>query len=177
MEQLLQGILDYSRPTSKNPEKVDLREVVKNVLDTLSGRPERGKIEFILEQKSPGSDLFIDPGHIRQVMINLLHNACEACQREGRVLVRIGHRGGLRTIEVTDDGEGIEAEALDHLFEPFYTTKISGTGLGLAITKALVETNDGRIEVTSEKHQGTTFRLFFPLEREEGGRQEQEKQA
>jgi hypothetical protein len=177
MEQLLQGILDYSRPTSRNPERVDLRQVVRNVLDTLSGRPERGKIEIAMKQESPGTHLEIDPGHIRQVMINLLHNACEACQREGRVEVRIGRRGGLRTIEVVDDGEGIEPEALDRLFEPFYTTKISGTGLGLAITKALVETNDGRIEVASRRNEGTTFRLFFPLERGEGGRQESEEGA
>ena len=68
-------------------------------------------------------------------------------------------------IAITDEGEGIAAEILDKIFEPFFTTKPKGegTGLGLSLSKRLVEANNGRIEVTTQKGEGSTFTLLFPL--------------
>jgi signal transduction histidine kinase len=68
----------------------------------------------------------------------------------------------LVTVEVTDTGAGIEAPALDHIFDDFYTTKERGTGLGLSIVRRLVADMGGRIGVESETGRGTTFRIELP---------------
>ena len=67
-------------------------------------------------------------------------------------------------MEVTDTGVGMDSEALDRLFEPYFSTRASGTGLGLTIAKRNVELNHGTIAVTSQQGHGTTVRLEFPVE-------------
>jgi signal transduction histidine kinase len=110
----------------------------------------------------------VDPGKLRQVLVNLIQNAAEAMpETGGHVVVRATAFPGQLTTEgslvvaVEDDGPGIAADHLDRLFEPFFTTKFSGTGLGLAISKSIVEQHGGRIEVTSQPGRGTTFLLFL----------------
>ena len=110
----------------------------------------------------------IDPGKLRQVLVNLIQNAAEAMpETGGHVTVRATAfpAAGSVVVAVEDDGPGIGADHLARLFEPFFTTKFSGTGLGLAISKSIVEQHGGRIEVSSEPGRGTTFLLVLPEER------------
>jgi signal transduction histidine kinase len=93
-------------------------------------------------------------------------NAAQAMPEGGPVIVRTGTEGSDHVwISVTDEGVGVEQEDIERIFEPFYTTKArgEGTGLGLSLTKKLIEVNQGRIEVTSTKGQGSTFRLVLPV--------------
>ena len=96
--------------------------------------------------------------------MNLYLNAIEAMEPGGKLRIEISdseENGGLN-IQVSDTGNGIPAEDLPKIFDPYFTTKSSGTGLGLAIAHNIVETMGGGIEVTSEVGKGTTFRITIP---------------
>ena len=118
---------------------------------------------------SPGMPrLFADAGALNQVFLNLIKNAAESFgEGSGQIDVRLRHDEGHVVVEVEDDGEGISEQALPSLFEPFFTTKekTGGTGLGLSISRGIVIAHGGRIEVESQVGEGTTFRIFLPIER------------
>jgi signal transduction histidine kinase len=106
-----------------------------------------------------------DAGHVNQVFMNLLANACDAIAGEGNIWVATGVEGERVVITVRDDGCGIAPDKLGQVFDPFFTTKAvgSGTGLGLAIVHGIVAAHGGRITVESELGRGTAFRVELPV--------------
>ena len=109
--------------------------------------------------------IFLDSGQIQQSIINLVLNAIEATDPGGSITVTSRFEMRKKNIEITiiDTGEGISAEDLDKIFDPFYTTKREGTGLGLAITLGIIEQHGGTIEVASKKGRGSTFKIKLPV--------------
>jgi two-component system sensor histidine kinase PilS (NtrC family) len=101
---------------------------------------------------------------LRQVFWNLLRNAAESEPVDGVVIVRARADTDLELLEicVEDRGCGFAPEALERIYEPFYTTKPKGTGLGLATVQRVVEAHGGRIALASERGKGTTVRVFLP---------------
>jgi two-component system NtrC family sensor kinase len=113
----------------------------------------------------------VDPGHLQQVLINLLTNAIEATPAGGRVEVTgtseaDDGRPGV-AIAVRDTGSGIPEEALPRIFDPFFSTKPvhGGAGLGLSICRDLVRSNGSQIHVASKLGEGTTFTVWLPQAR------------
>ncbi|MBW1783874.1 MAG: response regulator, partial [Deltaproteobacteria bacterium] len=121
--------------------------------------------------------------HMRKTLMNLVVNASEAIEREGRIVISTGNRyldeplrgyedvrkGEYTVLSVSDDGKGISPKDLERIFEPFYTKKVmgrSGTGLGLAVVWNTVQDHSGYINVITGA-QGTTFELYLPVSREE----------
>ena len=102
---------------------------------------------------------------MRQVVINLIENALDALS-DGtlpkQLNVAVGSANGSATIRVTDSGPGVPADALPHLFEPFFSLKEKGTGLGLAIAKRTVDAHGGRIAAAAQQHAGMTFTIELP---------------
>ncbi len=109
-----------------------------------------------------------DREKLRQVFLNIILNGIQATPRQGTVTAGATYRPASGDapacveLAFTDSGEGMDAERLGHIFEPFYTTRQGGTGLGLAITQKIVESHEGSIEVTSMPGQGTTFTVRLP---------------
>ena len=96
----------------------------------------------------------------------LLVNATEAIRENGEIIMRTGNPDGKTIrVEIADNGQGIAAQDIPHIFEPFFSTKqdVRGIGLGLAIVHGIVENHDGRIEVDSEPGKGTVMSISFPL--------------
>jgi signal transduction histidine kinase len=107
-----------------------------------------------------------DSDQFHQVVLNLLLNALQATEDQGKVAVTVKSRGLFAVVEVADNGRGIAPEHLPNIFRPFYTTKGDGTGLGLSLAKRIVEDHHGTIDVTSTVGQGTTFSVLLPLQAE-----------
>ena len=106
---------------------------------------------------------------INQVFMNLLKNAGDAIQDQGNIWIKTRHDDGRVIVTITDDGQGIPPEAMDKLFQPFFTTKgvESGTGLGLSISKSIIDDNGGRILAANEPGPGATFTVELPIRRED----------
>ncbi|MCH7974760.1 MAG: ATP-binding protein [Bacteroidetes bacterium] len=103
----------------------------------------------------------IDDNKILQVLINLLQNAKDASPKGGIVTIATRARTNELQVQIKDNGDGISAEKLDKIFEPFYSTKKRGFGLGLAIVARLVEQHGAHIDVKSRVGKGTEFTITF----------------
>ena len=106
-----------------------------------------------------GIRAFADRDQMQIVLENLIRNACDAMPEGGELTLTVEVRRPYIEIQVTDTGVGIEADRLQRVMEPFYSTKTRGVGLGLAMAKALTEKNHGRLQVKSEAGKGTTFTI------------------
>jgi signal transduction histidine kinase len=103
----------------------------------------------------------MDPKHMCQVLWNLLLNAAEAIDGRGTVEVATKIVEDLVEVAIKDDGCGMPEDSLQKIFDPFYTSKAHGTGLGLSIVHRLLESCGGRLDVRSQKDQGTTFFVYL----------------
>ncbi|MBS7457189.1 ATP-binding protein [Coralloluteibacterium stylophorae] len=105
------------------------------------------------------------PSELNQVFMNILVNAGQAIRERGTIALETGVEGDEVWVSVADSGEGISEDALARVFDPFFTTKPvgHGTGLGLSISYGIVAKHNGRIEVSSQVGQGTTFRVVLPV--------------
>ena len=109
--------------------------------------------------------LEVNSSQIKQVLLNLIANGLQATQSGGRVEVRLKDQTDWVVIDILDDGQGMTAENIEHLFEPFFSTKETGkgTGLGLSITHRIVENHHGTIDPSSEgPGKGSTFSIRLP---------------
>jgi signal transduction histidine kinase len=119
-----------------------------------------------LETRIADSDLslYADPEQLQQVLINLVNNAAEALNGHSNGLIVLsGNRDddGKPVIQVSDNGPGIQEEALDQIFVPFFTTKKNGTGVGLSVSRQIMLLNRGLISVRTTPGQGSEFTLQF----------------
>jgi two-component system NtrC family sensor kinase len=123
------------------------------------------KVELTSDLQAGLPSVYGDPGQLAQVVLNLLQNALQALPAAGgRLSLTTGQREGHCTVTVTDNGSGIPAEVLPHIFEPHFTTKPAGegTGLGLAIAYGIVKDHGGEIEVQTQPERGSTFTVLVP---------------
>jgi two-component system sensor histidine kinase PilS (NtrC family) len=161
--------LDFVRPKFPSSRSLELNSLLEEtafLLEKSSGHGSRSRISL---EKSP-SPVYLeaDPDQIKQMTWNISLNALEAMPQGGELNIRLkDQRDTDRSIllEFRDQGEGIAPDQMEHIFDPFYTTKDGGTGLGLSIAQKIVDSLGGRIEVESRLGEGTTFRVFLRLNR------------
>ena len=120
--------------------------------------PELANLAIDIEAPSETVLVEVHMHPIRQALLNLLRNAAQAQDGEGRVHVRVLPSDSQVHIDVQDEGPGVPASSKDRIFEPFYTTKTAGTGLGLAYVRRVVEACGGTVTLLDTK-RGATFRL------------------
>ena len=172
VERQVAALLRFARREEFRFERVDLGELAGATLEAFRPRLEAGGVTLETELAA-GVTARADREKLRQVLINLLENALDAMTAEAAgprtlsVAVANGH--GAAALEVRDSGPGVPADALPHLFEPFFSTKPSGTGLGLAIARRTVDAHGGRIAVRAGSERGLVVSVELPLA-EEGAR-------
>ncbi|MDD5330692.1 MAG: ATP-binding protein [Sulfuricella sp.] len=154
----------FSNVDKAEEEVVDLNDNIRFAANVVAGQI-KGKAELVLELGALPRILCL-PGHLNQVLLNLLINAAQAIQDKGRITMQSEAAGGEIRIRVSDTGCGIPAGNLERIFEPFFTTREvgSGTGLGLTVSRDIVQAHGGRIEVESEEGTGTTFTVILPVD-------------
>jgi PAS domain S-box-containing protein len=157
--QFLQAI----RPSTPQLRRISMNEVVRDAVELL--RPEienRGiTIRQNLARLIPPSPL--DPGQIKQVLVNLIKNAIQAMTRGGVLTIETNVSADGILLSIGDTGGGIPADQLNRIFEPFYTTKKKGSGLGLMIVQRIIQDHRGQIKIESHVGKGTVFRIWLPL--------------
>ncbi|MFZ5949227.1 MAG: PAS domain S-box protein [Candidatus Rifleibacteriota bacterium] len=175
---LTRQLLAFARRQPISPSVINLNEAVESMhqmLKRLIG--EQVELEFI-----PGKELWpirFDPGQIQQILTNLCVNARDAVSGSGKIIIstdnhefdelscidNIGLKPGCYvSLSVSDNGSGMDAETVKHIFEPFYTTKEKGkgTGLGLATVYGIINQNEGYVKVFSQPGEGTSIKVFIP---------------
>ena len=158
------GLLDFGRYHAPVTEPVELTSLIEEAILFVRGkRPEDVKVEKALD--TPGLRIPVNRVQILQVMVNLLSNAYDAMNDQGRIRVASRVDGEWAEIAISDSGPGIPDTVLPHIFEPFFTTKTDGkgTGLGLAISHGIVTGHGGTLSVQTELGKGTTFTIRLPL--------------
>jgi two-component system NtrC family sensor kinase len=159
-QEIVEGLLDLSRPMATAPEPVDLRELCDEATARLS---ETGRLAGALVEVGGVGTVAGHPQKLRQVMLNLIKNGAEAAGPGGRVQVGItpGLAGEVEIV-VSDSGPGLPPEATHKLFEPFFTTKPTGTGLGLAVSLGIVQAHGGSLQADSPASGGARFTIRLP---------------
>ncbi len=173
LHSLLEDLLILSRLESKNPglhrESLQLATFVSSIVDDYRSRPtaQEHHIELISDQAFP--ELLIDPLKMTQVFENLLENALKYTPKGSEISITLRRNNGDIEILIRDNGPGIPAADLPHLFERFYrvdkgrSREKGGTGLGLSIVKHVVQLHGGKVWAESELGRGTTFFVQLPI--------------
>jgi signal transduction histidine kinase len=162
---IVTDLLQTARPHPPTVRKSDLNTTVEHAV--MLGRQQAiAKSMDITLHKDPSlPEVEHDSDQIHQVLLNLLLNALQAIDANGKITVTVKPLGANAVVEVADNGRGIPADHLPNIFRPFYTTKGDGTGLGLSLARRIVEDHQGRIDVTSAVGKGTMFAVVLPLHR------------
>ena len=146
-------------------EKCELTNLVRGIVQLEDAFLKKNNIK--LTANLPNSQLLvnIDQEMIEQVVINLIINAVEAIKEsqisDGHIVIRLVRNPQLFSLEISDNGPGIDQETLDNIFVPFFTTKKEGSGIGLSLSKQIMRAHRGNIKVRSLVGKGTTFELTF----------------
>jgi len=175
---LVQRLLTFSRKVEPKPLNLDLNQRIRQTQKFLERTiPKMIDIQMILADDL--ARIYADPTQVDQVLMNLAVNARDAMPEAGSLVIETANvfldeecdkallgakPGEYVLLSVSDSGHGMDKETLDHIFEPFYTTKEAGkgTGLGLAMVYGIVHQHGGYITCYSEPREGTTFKIYFP---------------
>jgi two-component system sensor histidine kinase HydH len=167
LENIVKHFLSLAGPSSLNLHPVEVAKVVGHVCDLL--RPEAASrgIEIVMKLPASLPLVPVDSAQITQALVNLVINAIQAVERNGRVEVTasMDEKGGELTIAVQDTGPGIPADKQSTIFEPFFTTKAEGSGLGLWIVQQIITAHGGAVEVFNAAGGGAVFAVHLPLQR------------
>lgn len=177
---LTERILAFARKQQLEPRPVDLRILVGEAIElSKSGLDENTEI---YNEISPDLwSCWVDPAQLQSALLNLLINACDAMPQGGRITVCVSNfterpgqqldlpDGDYVVLSVTDEGEGISAEILENVTDPFFTTKgpSGGSGLGLSMVHGFTKQSGGDLMISSSEGRGTTISLFLPRSLEE----------
>jgi two-component system NtrC family sensor kinase len=159
---IVRNLLDFARERPLALREVSVNAVVDEGLMLIA---HQFAIQGLELEKRFGAipTVMADYGQVRQAVVNIALNACEAMGKKGKLVVstRPCAEGGVEIV-IADDGPGITKEHMQHVFEPFFTTKEKGTGLGLSVVYGIMQRHNGQVEVESEVGRGTTFTLRLP---------------
>ena len=167
MIEMVNAFSNYAQPVRMNVNNIDLNQLLADVVELHKGH--RDQIEINLSLDKSLSPMMIDSGRMRQVFNNLIVNAIQALKNTEHPVLDISTQTGtgkeekIVTIRLQDNGPGIQEDLLDHLFEPYVTTKEKGSGLGLAIVKKIIDEHGGTIWVKNMKNSGSCFTIQLPV--------------
>jgi len=171
MTQMVNELLELSRietgRTNLNREQFSMNELIEEVINRLSPQAERQQITIAKELDATLPLVQAEKERIKQVVMNILHNAIKFTPPGGRITISTNRDTNSALVQISDTGIGIGSEDLPHIFERFFkadkSRSSSGTGLGLAIAKHIIQNHNGKIWVRSEPGKGSTFSFSLPF--------------
>ena len=165
-------LLHLSRSSELNLEVIDLHKVIDSAMLVVHNKAKLGDIAFHRRYESAQSTIYGDSILLETVFLNLFANAVDAMEAGGEITVTTRLISASKespapkiAVEVADTGTGMPKEVMEHIFDPFYTTKQTGvgTGLGLSMVHLILERHNAAISVASRENKGTTFTVEFAL--------------
>ena len=165
--EIVNSLLNFSRTSTTDFAEVDLNRVIRETVTLIEHQLQKVNVHVDQQLCDDMPPVKGNPGKLQQVFLNLFLNARDAMEHGGTLSIRTWSDDDLVNVEVADTGQGIPAEHLARIYDPFFTTKVAhkGTGLGLSVSYGIVKEHGGNIEVASQPGIGTRFRLEFPLSR------------
>jgi signal transduction histidine kinase len=169
---LVMDLLSYSKEREPEYAACTPNEIIGDVCELLKAKAEENNIEIITDFDEAIGEVIMDGSIVHEIMLNLASNAVDACLfdedfgKNWQIKMRTKMEpGNVIKFVVADNGVGMDEEVSQKLFTSFFSTKgHRGTGLGLMVTRKLIEEHQGKIEVTSQPGQGTTFTVRLPYE-------------
>ncbi len=167
LNDILTGYLEFASSEPKKKERTDVVPLVTQTAEQLRRSFSKSDIRINLDFEEGVPRVEVNPGGVRQVVMNLLMNAKDAVGQGGEVRIGLKNQGGWILLEIEDSGKGVRRKDLKQLFNPFFSTKSKGTGLGLYVVKKIVDEHKGTITVESKPGKGTRFEIKLPLSQAE----------
>jgi len=167
IDTIVRNFLEFSRPPKLVARPTSLSDVVDTTLNLLKHRLESYGVTVEVNRAKRLTPISADPDQLKEALVNLVLNSCEAMVEGGRIVIReeegvMEPAGRVVVVRVSDTGPGVPEMICDRVFMPFFTTKGEGSGLGLPIAKRIVEEHGGWINLHSPEGRGATFALIFP---------------
>ncbi len=158
-------LLEFAKPMAVEKKQVDIKEMITHSLKLVHHDLKQKNIETRVNIDTRKTKIHTDGDRMNQVLLNLYINAIEALDDKGilEIDVKDGQKDGQIEIRVKDNGQGIDEESLDLIFDPYFTTRPTGTGLGLSIVHRIIENLEASIRVESKKNTGTCFIINLPV--------------
>lgn len=163
MEELVNDLLVFARNGQGERQLTDLSILIQDCVSLMSPEATRQKIA-IESHPSLQVNANVVADRILQILLNLIKNGIQAMPEGGLLKIGLLEKNGSAIISVSDNGIGISSDHLEHIFDPFWTSKATGTGLGLALCKKVAEEHGGSVTVESVPDIGTTFTVTLPME-------------
>ena len=168
IDTIVENFLEFSRPPKLKMQKVSPSDVVDLTIQLLQHRLQSYDVQIKLIRQRALPKIQADPEQLKEVLVNIIVNACEAMEGGGSIIIHEeeGFAEPLErvvVIRLSDNGPGIPASNQDKVLQPFFTTKDEGTGLGLSIATRIIEEHGGWLDLTSEEGTGATFVITLPV--------------
>lgn len=168
---LINDLLSFARPSKPNVKPENINDVVDNIARILETQAKEKSVEIVRRFSHDLPKVWIDREQMKQVFMNVILNAIQAMQDGGSIVIATSlsarNDGELIReyvqIEIRDTGVGIPEENLEHIFDPFFTSKDEGSGLGLAVSHQIVQEHGGFMTVESQLGKGTAFFVHVPI--------------
>jgi two-component system sensor histidine kinase AtoS len=163
LNRIIGELLEFAKPYPPRYGSVQVNDLIQEMLLLIKKRADTQsiKIELRLDPSSPHIEA--DGEQLKQVLLNLIINACQAIPEQGTIIISTAMESPDRlTLHVIDDGAGIAREHIEKVFDPFFSTKPAGTGLGLAVVQRIINNHHGTIEIVSEPGTGTDVKINLP---------------
>ena len=169
---IVANFLEFARPPRLRMQRTSLSEVVDMTLQLAQHRLDSYGVEAIVQRKLKLPSLIADPDQLKEFLMNLIMNACEAMVNGGRLFIReesaeIQGLGSCACLRICDTGPGIPKNVAEKVFEPFFSSKEEGTGLGLSIANRIIMEHGGVFKLEQEEGMGACFFAALPLKEEE----------
>jgi two-component system NtrC family sensor kinase len=166
---VVRRLLDFARQGERTRARTDINQIVDDVLALTTHFIHTNGVQLEVEFHKDLPWVSVDTNQMKQVFLNLIHNALQAMPTGGNLHINTGTRfkddRESVIVSIKDSGIGIDPKDIDRIFEPFFTTRGSrgGTGLGLSVTYGIVTDHGGTIEVESQPGEGSIFTVWLPI--------------
>jgi signal transduction histidine kinase len=168
INKIVENVLEFARPPKLIVKKMSPSVVIDSAVHLLAQRLSSYRVETKIIRDGPLPETLLDPEQLKEVIVNIMINACEAMKKGGVIVILeqeayVEPLKRVDVIRITDEGEGFPQSIKGQIFDPFFTTKEEGTGLGLNIAFNIIHEHGGWLDVSSEEGKGASFVITLPI--------------